>query len=116
MSTSATSGCRRRIAVSPCGPAAASCTSWPSSSSAQRDLDRAFRRGELERIAHEVDDDLLEPCLVDVGPHRIEIEADRVSLRAAGLGERGHGVPDRLRELDRAPLEDDLAERHPGDV
>src|SRR5439155_1023260 len=83
---------------------------------AQRDLDRAFRRGELERVAHEVDDDLLEPCLVDVGPHRIEIEADRVSLRAAALGERGHGVPDRLRELDRAPLEDDLAECHPGDV
>src|SRR5439155_26717267 len=55
--------------------------------------DGSAGRRELERIAHEVGDDLLQARGVAVHPYRTAVHRDVVALRDAGRAQRGHRTP-----------------------
>ena len=83
-----------------------------------RDAHRhAAARGRvLQRIAKQVRDHLLEPCLVGVDPSGRDVRADVVTVESTRRPPAAQHVGHQLGEGERAPVEHDLARGHPAHV
>ena len=80
------------------------------------DADGAAGGRELERVADEVGDDLLQPRGVPGHPHRAAVDRDVVTLGDARRAQGGHGAPRGGQQVHGTGLEDDLAGHHAPDV